>query len=347
MATVKVGIIGLGVGSWHLKSFGETKGARVVALCDVDGKRLAKKGKEHGIKRLYRSWKDLLADESVDAVSVCVPNVFHGPISIAALAAGKHVLCEKPLSDTLAGAKKILRAAAKAKRTFMIAMKLRYLPESAYIRSLLDKGKFGFVYHGYSHYLRPLGGVPARPTFIHRRLSGGGALIDNGVHLLDLNWYLMGCPRPVAAFGTVSKRLVNKGMGFGMSLARAKALRCNVEDFGAGMIRFANGATIYLDNSWASFVPEKGVSSIRILGDSGGATVWPFSVTLSKGLKVVDATPDLSKKKFRAPTQFKHFIDCVRGDSNPLSTAEQGVQMMQMLDGIYRSSRTGKAVKIS
>jgi predicted dehydrogenase len=226
-------------------------------------------------------------------------------------------------------------------------MKLRYLPEAAYVRSLLDKGRFGFVYHGYSHYLRPLGGIPARPTFIHKRLSGGGALIDNGVHLLDLNWYLMGCPRPVAAFGAVSKRLVRNGVGFGVSVAKAKKLKCDVEDFGAGMIRFANGACAYLDNAWASFVPQEGVTGIRILGDSGGATVWPFSVTLSKRSKVVDATPDLAKRKFHAPTQFEHFMACVRRDRDPISTAEQGVQMMQMLDGIYRSNRTGRAVALT
>jgi predicted dehydrogenase len=215
------------------------------------------------------------------------------------------------------------------------------------VRSLQDKGRFGSVYHGYSHYLRPLGGLPAKPTFIHKRLSGGGTLIDNGVHLLDLTWYLMGCPKPVSAFGTISTRLVRRGIGFGVSPAKAKKMKCDVEDFGAGMIRFANGACIYIDIAWASFVPVDGVANVRILGDRGGATVWPFSVTFSKGTKVADATPDLKKKKFRAPTQFEHFRDCVRRDRNPLSTAEQGMQMMQMLDGIYRSARTGKAVRIT
>ncbi len=347
VGTIKIGIVGLGVGSWHLRSFLETRGAEVVALCDVDGRRLAGKGADSGVKRLYTDYGDLLADGSVDAVSVCVPNALHGPIAAAALRAGKHVLCEKPLANTLVEARKILRAAKKSRKTFMVAMKLRYLPESAYVKSLLDKGRFGFVYHGYSHYLRPFGGIPARPTFIHKRLSGGGALIDNGVHLLDLNWYLMGNPRPVSAFGTTSMRLVRVGRGFGMSAVKAKGLKCDVEDFGAGMIRFANGACAYLDNAWASFVPQEGVAHVRILGDRGGATVWPFSVTLSKGSKVADATPDLAGKKFRAPTQFEHFVDCVRRDRPPLSTVEQGVQMMQMLDGIYRSSRTGRMIRLT
>jgi predicted dehydrogenase len=344
--TVKVGIVGLGIGRWHLKSYNATRGAEVVALCDLNAELLASHGAEFGVRRLFSDYRELLADPEVDAVSVCVPNSLHRPVALAALSAGKHVLCEKPLANSVAEARRIVRASRRSRRVFMVGMKLRYLPEAAWIRRLVEKKRLGLPYHGYTHYLRPPGGIPARPTFIHNRLSGGGALIDNGVHLLDLNWYLMGTPKPVAAFGATSARLARAGLGFGMLPARARKLGCDVEDFGTGMIRFANGATIYLDNAWASFVSE-GVMNLRVLGERGGATMWPFSVTLASGGKSRDATPDLGKKRFRAPTQFEHFVDCVRGKSRPCSSAEQGLAIMKMLEGIYRSARSGRAVRLA
>ncbi len=347
MKAVRVGIVGLGVGSWHLSSFAQTPGAEVVALCDLDAKLRSKRGREHGITRLHEDYRELLADPEVDAVSVCVPNSLHRPVALAALRAGKHVLCEKPLANTVAEARRIVREARKHRRVFMVAMKLRYLKEAAWIRALLEKGRLGAVYHGCSHYLRPPGGIPVRPTFVHRRLSGGGALIDNGVHLLDLNWYLMGMPRPVEAFGVTSDRLVRAGRGFGMSPARACRLGCDVEEFGTGVIRFENGASVYLDNAWAAMVPPEGVMGLRVLGEKGGATMWPFSITLARGNRAVDATPDLSGKHSRSPSQFRCFVDCVRKRRKPASTAEQGLTVLKMLDGIYRSNRTGRSVRLT
>jgi predicted dehydrogenase len=346
MKNVTIGIIGLGIGKWHLESYRKVAGTEVTALCDMNSEVLKKTGQENGVRRLYMDYKDLLADRSIDAVSVCVPNSLHRKVATEALSAGKHVLCEKPLANSVAEAQKILQMSRKSKRTFMVAMKIRYWPETSYVHSLFEKGKFGFVYYGYTHYLRPLGGIPARPTFIYKKFSGGGALIDNGVHLLDTNWYLMGCPKPRTAFGVTSMRLVKAGIGFGMPAPKAKKLGCDVEEFGAGLIRFENGSSIYLDNAWASFVPADGVWNLRILGDKGGATVWPLSITYAKGNGVADATPDLAKIGFKAPTQFDHFIDCIRKDRSPLSTAEQGVTLMKMLGALYRSNKTGKAVEI-
>jgi predicted dehydrogenase len=346
MKTLKVGIVGLGIGRWHLESFNATRGAEVVALCDLNEKLLAETGAEFGVRRLFSDYRELVADPEVEAVSVCVPNNLHRPVARAALDAGKHVLCEKPLAASAMDARRLVRTSRRRRRVFMVGMKLRYSPEASWIRRLADRGRLGNVYHACGHYLRPPGGIPARPTFIHRRLSGGGALIDNGVHVLDLAWYLMGTPRPVAVFGSTSDRLVRAGAGFGFAPARARGLGCDVEDFGAGMIRFENGASVYLDIAWASYVNGGGMG-LRVLGDRGGATLWPFSVTLARGGGSRDATPDLAAKGFRAPTQFEHFVDCVRGKSRPCSSAEQGLAVVEMLEGIYRSNRSARAVRLA
>ncbi len=345
MKTVKVGIVGLGIGRWHLESFNETRSAEVVALCDLNSELLASTGSEFGIKRLFSGYRELIADPEVEAVSVCVPNALHRPMALAALSAGKHVLCEKPLAASVADARSIVNASRRKRKVFMVGMKLRYDPEAAWVRAQAQRGRLGNIYYACGHYLRPTGGIPARPTFIHSKLSGGGALIDNGVHFLDLAWYLMGNPRPVAAFGCTSDRLARAGAGFGMPPARARKLGCDVEDFGAGMIRFENDASVFVDIAWASYM-ESGTMDLRLLGDRGGATLWPFSVTLARGGSKRDATPDLAAKRFRAPTQFEHFVDCVRGKSQPCSSAQQGLAVVEMLQGIYRSARSGKAVRL-
>jgi predicted dehydrogenase len=337
MATARIGIIGLGVGSWHLKSFQQTARAEVVALCDAREDHLKKVGKEAGVSKLCPDIGSMLALRDVDAVSVCLPNYLHAEVAVAAMRAGKHVLCEKPLAATADDARTIVRAEKETGKTCMVAMKFRFLPESHYIAEALKQGAFGDVYYGYTHYLRPLGGIPtgAGNWFITQAKSGGGALIDNGVHLLDINWYLMGCPKPVRAFGAAYAK-------FGPTIEAIKD-RFDVEDFGCGLIKFENGASIYLDNAWASMVAET-VMALKVLGTKGGAGLWPFSIVSCDNGKNTAAQPDLTGRKY--PTQFEHFVACVLDGAECLSPARQGWQLLKMLEAIYASSKTGGAVDI-
>lgn len=337
MNTVRIGIIGLGIGKWHLDNFLKTDQAEVMALCDSNEERLKKFGNEAKITRLCSDIGSILRDKDIDAVSVCLPNFLHAKVTVAALKSGKHVLCEKPLAATVPEARRIVQAVKKSKKRCMVAMKFRFTPEAHYISRELNKGTFGEVYYGYTHYLRPVGGIPtgAGNWFITKAKSGGGALIDNGVHLLDLNWYLMGCPKPVYAFGSAYAK-------FGPGIAEIKD-SFDVEDFGCGLIKFDNGACIYLDNAWASMVDDT-VIGLRILGTKGGATMWPFAIITPENGKNKSTKPELEKQKFQ--TQFEHFVECIISDSEPLSPASQGLEILKMLDGIYASSRTGKAVRI-
>lgn len=337
MNTVKIGIIGLGIGKWHLDSFKQTTSAEVVALCDADEERLKKMGAEAGITKLYTNIGSLFRNKDIDAVSVCLPNYLHAKVTVAAMKAGKHVLCEKPLAASVKDARKIVKAEKETGKKCMVAMKFRFTPEAHYITEELKKGAFGEVYYGYTHYLRPLGGIPtgAGNWFINKAKSGGGALIDNGVHLLDINWYLMGCPKPVSAFGAVYAK-------FGPDIESIKN-DFDVEDFGCGLIKFENGASVYLDNAWASMVDDT-VMALKIIGTKGGAGMWPFSIVKNENGKNVGVKPDLTGKKY--PTQFEHFVECVINGADPISPAVQGLQLVKMLDAIYASSRTGKAVRI-
>ncbi len=337
MNTARIGIIGLGVGKWHRDSFKQTKNAEVVALCDANEERLKKMGAEAGITKLYVNIGSLLRNKDIDAVSVCLPNYLHAKVAVAAMKAGKHVLCEKPLAASVKDAQKIVKAEKETGKRCMVAMKFRFKPEAQYIADKLKRGEFGEVYYGYTHYLRPLGGIPsgAGSWFITKRKSGGGALIDNGVHLLDVNWYLMGCPKPVYVFGSTYAK-------FGPNIEAIKD-HFDVEDFGCGLIKFENGATIYLDNAWASMVDSE-LIGLRILGTKAGATMWPFTMVTSEGGKNTAATPALEESKY--PSQFQHFVECIINDVPPLAPASQGLDLLKMLDGIYRSSAQGKAIRL-
>lgn len=336
MDKVRIGIIGLGWGKWHLDNFLKTDKAEVIALCDANEEQLKKLGAEKKIKRLYKDVGSILKDKDVDAVSVCIPNFLHKDVVTAAVKSGKHVLCEKPLAGTVHEARSIVKAVEKSRKKCMIAMKFRFTPEAHYISRELKKGEFGKIYYGYTHYLLPRSISTCPENWrISKSKSGGGALIDNGVHLLDLNWYLMGCPKPVFAFGSIYAE-------FGPKIKEIKD-RFDVEDFGCGLIKFENGATIYLDNALACMVDDT-IIGLRICGTKSGATMWPFSVIKSVDGKNQAVKPDLTHEHYQ--TQFEHFVECIINDSEPISPPRQGLEILKMLHGIYHSSKIGKAVRI-
>lgn len=335
-STIGIGVIGLGWGQWHINNYRSLKDVRVMAVCDVNQKHMVEVAKKHNIKHTYQRVTDLLRNPEVDAVSVVIPNYLHAPIVKAALKAGKHVLCEKPLANTVKNGEAIVKAAEKSRQTVMLGMSYRFSAEAHYIRGLLKRGALGKVYAGFNYFLRAMGGIP-RPGswFTTKRMSGGGTLIDIGVHSLDLNWHLMGCPKPVATFGKTYAK-------FGPKLTCRGCI--DVEDLASGFITFANDASIYVSTSWA-LATKEAFNRIAIFGTKGSATIWPFSVTQVHKGKAVDKTPKSLPKSY--PGEFSHFIDCIRtGRRSTISPVTQGLTMLKMIDAIYRSHASGGLVRI-
>jgi len=337
---IGIGIVGLGVGQWHLEEFQKVPEAEVVALCDLDESKLMDAGRKYGVSRLYTDYRELVEDPRVDAVSICLPNYLHAPAAIAALEAGKHVLVEKPLARTPEEAREIIAARDRSGKKAMVAMKFRFLPEAAYIRRLWEEGKFGEVYYGFNSYIRPVGKGIHRAWFYRRELSGGGALIDNGVHLLDITWYLMGCPKPVEAFGATYAEFGPRGKG-GVPPEDAGAF--DVDDFACGMVRFEGGASVLIENGWAAHIDRR-VIAARIFGTEGGASVWPFYIVREREGESSAEVPDIAGFSF--PSQFQHFVDCVLEDRETFSPLEDGVVVLEMLTALYRSAEEGRSVPV-
>lgn len=334
---VRAAIIGLGwPGLQHLKGYVEDPRSEVVAVCDLDEAQVAKVAAEHKVPKRFTDHREMLEDPEIDAVSVCLPNFLHAPISIDALKAGKHVLCEKPPARSAEEAVAMAAAASENGKTLMYALVQRFGGTAQRLKELVTAGELGDVYFGKAGYVRRRGiPIGKEGWFVDKARAGGGALIDIGVHALDCVWWLMGSPRPVEVMGMAYshfKHLVPDDITY------------DVDDATFAQIRFENGATIVLETTWALNLP--GDNYIKIAGTQAGATLNPFTLyTEEKGEPVDKPVEAPSIDGFRE--EVKHFVGCVIENQTPISSAAQGVMLMQMLDGIYESAEKGHSVTLS
>ena len=357
---VRLGVIGVGIGKTHIEGYLSHPQAELVALCDVNEAALAAAAAGYGVPLTFTDYRDLLALPDLDAVSVCVPNYLHAPLALAALQAGKHVLTEKPLSTDAKLGQKMVDAATKAKKLFMIQFNNRYRPEAQLLKQFTEAGELGEIYFARCGWIRR-NGIPGWGNwFTTQQYAGGGPLIDLAVHMLDLTWWLMGKPQPVTCLGATYQKFGPKMECLGPWGKPNLQGVYDVEDMAVGMLRFANGATILLEASWASRIEREFVYS-TLCGDLAGATlerVWDvdgIDDTSHDRLKLFrtehGAPADVDLKVEPDPmmgrtTAARHFVDCCLGLAKPISPATDGLAIMKILDALYQSAKTGKAVSL-
>ncbi len=337
--TTKVGaaIVGLGwPGIQHLKGYIADPRSEVIAVCDLDKGHAQEVATEYKIPRVYTNHMEMLENGDIDAVSVCLPNFLHAPISIDALDAGKHVLCEKPPARSAQEAKAMADAAAENDKTLMYALVQRFDGSTQTLKQLVREGELGEIYFGKAGYVRRRGVPVGREGwFVDKERSGGGALIDIGVHALDCVWWLMNSPRPVEVMGASYSHFEH---------LVPDDVKYDVDDATFAQIRFENGATIILETTWALNLP--GDNYIKIAGTKAGASLSPFTLYTEEDGQELDKSLD-------APSingfdeEVKHFVGCIVDEKVPISSAEQGIMLMQMLDGIYESAQKGRSVPIA
>ncbi|MCG9129967.1 Gfo/Idh/MocA family oxidoreductase [Candidatus Poribacteria bacterium] len=334
---VQAAVVGLGwPGMQHLKGYTVDARTAVIAVCDLDADRGKEVAKEHNIPYVYSDHREMLENNEIDAVSVCLPNFLHAPIAIDALNAGKHVLCEKPPAKSAEEAKEMADTAEKNGKTLMYALVQRFGGSSQVLKQMVQDGELGDVYFGKAGYVRRRG-IPIGKGgwFVDKDRSGGGALIDIGVHALDCVWWLMGSPKPVQVMGAAYSHFAHHV---------PKDVKYDVDDATFAHILFENGATVVLESTWALNLP--GGNYIRIAGTKAGATLNPFTLYTEEDGKEVD-------KELQAPSidsfdeEVKHFVESIVNGTDPISSGHQGVMLMQMLDGIYKSSEEGRSIKIT
>jgi len=348
---LNVGIIGVGgIARTHMPGWEASDHAQLAAGSDVDGAVLESWGEQHDTARLYPSAEDLCADPEIDIVDVCTPNAYHAPLSIAALEAGKHVICEKPLAPTPREVEDMIAARDRSGKLLMCAQSSRFSGASQAMKAEIDTGVLGDVYHARCWSLRRAG-VPGRPGFIMKEHSGGGPCIDIGVHVLDLTLWLMGNPEPALVTGVARAELAHQEGAFSV-MGRGggpipKAF--DVEDFASAFVRFTNGSTLILETSWMLHHGAGAGRQIWLYGTQGGAHLPSCEVYRSNPAtrQHYNTTLQLTDDRMKA-----HALECVRfaeavanGQPSPVP-AEQSLQVMAILDGIYRSQDEGREIAL-
>lgn len=210
---LNLGVIGTGwPGQQHARVMSVIPAARLYACADLDEARRGEFEANYSPDKSFSDYHDLMQDPAVDAVMICLPNFLHFPASLAALEAGKHVFCEKPPTLNSAEMKVLHEEAAKRDLVYFFGRQFRFTPGMRAAKELIAAGRLGEIYHAHATWIRS-GGIPQGigGWFTEKKRSGGGALIDIGVHALDSAWYLMGTPRPVS----VSAQVISEFRAFG------------------------------------------------------------------------------------------------------------------------------------
>jgi len=340
---VRAAVVGLSMGGHHAASLAKNPRAELAMLCDLDQERAKKMAADLGVKKITTDYQDVVADKGIDAVVVATPNYLHHPIVMAALKAGKHVCCEKPLAMTPAEADEMVATANKMGKLLMVAVNNRYRDDIQTLKRMIDAGELGKVYFAKAGWMRRHG-CPAG-WFGIKKQSGGGPLIDLGVHYLDLAWYLMGCPKPVSVFGSTYAEIGRRGQKGGWGVG-AKDAPFDVEDLAIGMIKCEGGQTLLVEVSWATYV-KGDYSWLEVMGNQGGAS-------FQDGLRIfkdmhgteVDLAPRYDTRMSSHTAEIDHFVECILTGKECISPGSQGAQMIHMLDAIYRSAETGKLVQL-
>ncbi|SDC49418.1 Predicted dehydrogenase [Paenibacillus sp. UNCCL117] len=348
---IQIGIIGAGgIGNEHIKGFQATEGAAVCAVTDVFQPLAIERAGQYGIPKVYVTYQELLADPGIDAVVVAVPNDVHAPIAIEALQAGKHVLLEKPMALNAASAKQIVKAYLKSGKVLMMSHQNRW--ESIYMQAKeqIDKGALGHIYNTKAGWMRRKG-IPGWGTwFTQMHKSGGGPLIDIGVHMLDLSLHFMGSPKPVSVFGSTYAEFGPHKKGIGGWGRPDWNGFYDVEDLASALIKLDNGSTITLDVSWAAHTAfQDNGPYINLMGTNGGASLKPFKGTLHTELFDRTADVELTFPEGDKGPRLRmnaHFLECVREGREPLTSAMSGLANSLVLEAIYESSRTGQLVNL-
>jgi predicted dehydrogenase len=365
MGKLKIGIIGCGgiANQKHFPALAQFKEiSEIVAFCDIVIERAEKAAKEFGTPdaKVYADYRELLKDESIDLVHVLTPNVSHNPITVAAFEAGKHVMCEKPMAHTTEAAQKMIDAWKKSGKKFTIGYQNRFRPEVQSLHKSCEKDELGDIYFAKAHALRRRA-VPTWGVFPDKSQQGGGPLIDIGTHALDITLWMMDNYKPVSVTGSVFNKLGNlpeavEGNMFGPWDPETY----EVEDSAFGYIKMENGATIFLESSWALNVLESREAATTLCGTKAGAQINSGMSFRTNELVYNSARNGmLTEEKNSAGgaiaffeggsnkpevLEAKQWLEAVLYDKEPLVKPEQAFVVTKILDAVYKSAETGKEI---
>ncbi len=373
MGKIKVGIVGCGfiAGGKHLPSLSLIKDVEVVAFCDLIIERAQNLASKYGGPGVLvtTDYKELLARTDIDVIHVCTPNSSHSEITVAALKAGKHVMCEKPMAKTAAEAKLMLDTAKATGKKLTIGYQNRFRSDSQFIKKLCVNGELGDIYLGKAFATRRRG-VPTWGVFMDKEKQGGGPLIDLGTHALDLTLWMMQNYEPVSALGSTFDKIGKMGSPANI-MGPWDPAKYEVEDSAFGLVKFKNGATVFLEASWAINMIISNEAMTLLCGTKGGADMFPasgpivrtgdFQSAAEYNVRVNgEANGKLyisnyfmgaafigggQKEDFAGGAlEMETWINYVRGTGELVVKPEQAYVVTCILEAIYKSAQSGQLV---
>jgi len=331
---IRVGVIGSGAvtQTGHIPAFKSASKAELVALCDEDNEKLKFLSKKHRIPKTFTDYEKLVNDKAVDAVVIASPNYLHLPMVGAACSAGKHILCEKPLARNTDEALKICEMVKGAKGRFMLGLNNRFRPDVQILKKFIDV-EIGKIFYAKTGWLQREGIPDATSWKNLRKTSGGGALLNLGVPLLDQALWLLGC------------RKVRRVAGSAHFLSKKR----EVEDSAIVLLQMEDEITLTIEVSW-TLLFEKDFTYFNVFGDNGSALLNPLKIYKRMHGEIVNVTPSVeaSKNAFKLSfhLQAEHFVESIRKGKDPIFRAEEGLEMARIIDAIYKSARKKKETQV-
>ena len=344
MKKLRAGVVGLGMGRCHIDSYIENNSVELAAIADINEERLKEISAEKGIKDIYADPLEMFEKAGLDAVSIAVPNKFHAPLSIAALKKGIHVLCEKPMAMNLEEAMQMKKAAEESGCNLMINFSYRFNPLCRALKQEVDKGTFGNIYFGRTTWHRRRGMPGFGGWFGDKDMAGGGPLIDLGVHRIDLALWLMGHPEPVSVCGSTYNVIAKK-------IAEEQQKKFTVEDLAVGIVKFDNGATLVVEASWALNNNKNEDMITSLYGDKGGLVQKNVGQGYDQTAEIytdedgmlVTRKPEIPSEG--VPASYEEFVSSVLEKRSPSASAEDGIKVQKILDGLYRRAQEGIEIR--
>ncbi len=352
--TLKLGIIGAGgIGQVHLQAAADnSETVSVTWIADVNAESSEKAAKKFNIPNHAGDPQELIDSSDVDAVIVAVPNKFHAPLAKAVLAAGKDVLIEKPMAMNTAQCQEVIDLAQD--RILQIGLVHRYSSVATTAKQFIEAGRLGDIYHAKTNIYRRRGIPGLGGWFTTKDVSGGGPLIDLGVHIMDLAMFLMGDLKPVRVSGKVYANFTKDMKNYLYENMWAGPPRldgtCDVEDSAHALIRFEHGVTMEVNATWAGNFPEGSLPNIiGVFGNKGGATFQiggdRVQIATEEDGHNVDIEP-LLRKTNPFTEQMRVFAHNVKTRTQPHANGEAGKRVQSLIDAIYQSSELDREVEL-
>ncbi len=349
MEKIKVAIIGTGsISNFHALAYKKLPNVEIIAACDINKERAEEFAQKYDIKHVFTDYNEMLKMEEIDAVSVTTWNNVHAPASIAALKAGKNVLCEKPLALNRKEAEEMVKVAKETGKLLMVGFVRRFGENTKALKHMIDAGELGEIYYAKTGCLRRWGNPGG--WFSDKKRSGGGPVIDLGVHMIDLVRYLSGKPKVTSVTASTFNKVGIKPEIKGVTKYYSKDYDTfnDVEDCATALIKFDNGMTLFFETSWVQNI-KKDSLYLELYGDKAGAQMEPtLEIYEDKNGYLSNLEPMIDPESYSFGHNFdeeiNHFVDCVSSGTECLNPAEDGVELMKILDAIYESAASGHEV---